>query len=126
MANNPEDLDSPESRDVIDQADALMRRHRSFIAQSAEPVVKAAEPPTEDLTDIPVLTEKVGAGETVALPAQLHAALAAELDRWLLTTLPVAVAQASEAMRADLLLKARQTLLPNLLETLKNGTCQKL
>lgn len=111
---------------MLSQADSLMRRHRSFVARDpAAPLVAAQDQPEEDLSDIPLLTDKVGAGETAPLPAEWHDALAAELDRWLLEALPAAIAQANATLCADLQIQAQQTLLPNLLETLKNGTRQK-
>lgn len=123
--------------DVIIQADALMRRHRSFVAR----VVEAAHAETastdtpgggvDNDTGIPVLTEVVDAPETA--PRDIEAVLDAlradvenELSAWLVEVLPAAVANASQNILTELDAKARHTLLPHLLEILKNGTRQKL
>lgn len=107
-------------RSVLDKADALMRRHRSFVARDP------AAPPPPPVPDIPVLTEKVGADETADPQEQMQAVLEAELERWLAEALPAAVTEVSAILTAELAIRAREELLPNLLETLKNGTSQKL
>jgi hypothetical protein len=112
--------------DVIDQADALMRRHRSFVARSAEPDTDAALPAEEvaDDVDIPVLTEVVAAD--MAGPQTLDAMLdglrddlSDELSAWLVEVLPAAVANASQQILAELDIKARNTLLPRLQEIIE-------
>lgn|GEM_PF-2764439 len=96
--------------DVVEQADALMRRYRSFVARApedggeTEPHGTAA--PADE--DIPVLTEIVApdrqAGEAAAIdPAALRAIIADSLQRWI-----------------------DEALLPQLLEKIEHGTRQKL
>lgn len=115
--------------DVIDQADALMRRHRSFVARAPEPET-AAVPSAEDAAnnaddmddvDIPLLTEIVAADgpgpQTLdALLDGLRDDLSDELSAWLVEVLPAAVANASQQILAELEAKARNTLLPRLQE----------
>lgn len=96
----------PADDDLVDQADTLVRRHRSFVARPTPAPAPVAEPvATED--DLPTLTEIVAtdcatSAESIADPATLRAALQESLNRWLDETLP------------------------ELLEKLKNGTRQKL
>ncbi|MDP1982437.1 MAG: hypothetical protein Q8K23_07810 [Sulfuritalea sp.] len=119
---------------MITQADALMRRHRSFVARvvevANEETAAAAAHDAENDTEIPVLTEVVDASETA--PRDIEAVLAAlradvenELSAWLVEVLPAAVANASQNILTELDAKARHTLLPHLLEILKNGTTRQ-
>lgn len=106
--------------DVIGQADALMRRYRSFVARPPSDEDVAANDTAAD-GDIPVLTEIVVAGEVApgdigALLDALQADLDAELSAWLIDVLPAAVANASQQILAELDAKARNTLLPRLQE----------
>lgn len=103
--------------DVIEQADALMRRHRSFVARAPEEI--AADTPGDDV-DIPVLTEVVDP-ESLAPSASpedtiiaLRDAVEAALEDWLVEVLPAAVANASQQVLAELDAKARQSLLPRI------------
>lgn len=108
---------------VLNQADALMRRHRSFVARDGNTPAAPSEP--EDLPDIPVLTEKVGADATLDLHAELQAALQAELDRWLADALPQQIetlkTQLGELLQAHLDTALRDALLPRLAAALKDG-----
>jgi len=120
--------------DVITQADALMRRHRSFVARVIEATndetASAAMDSVENDTDIPVLTEVVDAPATTppdieTVLAALRADVEIELSAWLVEVLPAAVANASQNILAELDAKARHTLLPHLLEILENGTTRQ-
>ena len=104
--------------DVLLQADALMRRHRSFVAQvpssgEAGPLQNFA-----DDSDIPLLTEIVAAPDDLALPSidQVLDDLRQEIERtisnWLIDTLPAAIANASQHILTEVDAKARLTLLP--------------
>ena len=102
--------------DVLDQADALMQRHRSFVARRPEEI---AAPATDEVIEdeIPVLTEIVDTDSLAAAtepPPDLQAAIKDELDAWLVEALPAAVANASQHIIAELDTKARQSLLPRL------------
>ena len=125
---NPE-TDSAEH--LLDKADALMRRHRAFIAQppaeineSASPLPASADdnnetPDTSDDDDLPVLTDIVASAElsTSEVPLEIVSgdAVAAEIQRWLDEELPGAVlsvldgladnlvATITERMRAEVL-----------------------
>lgn len=110
--------------DVIEQADALMRRHRSFVARAADAAGTDVDTrPVDD--DIPVLTEVVDADDVFPddVPALLDAVgrdLDEALSDWLVEVLPAAVANASQQVLAELDAKARNTLLPrlrNIIET---------
>lgn len=120
---------------MITQADALMRRHRSFVARVAgvtnEETASAVASNAEIDSEIPVLTEVVDA--STAAPRDIETVLDAlradvesELSAWLVEVLPAAVANASQNILTELDAKARHTLLPHLLEILKNGNPQKL
>ena len=84
-----------EHSDVVDRADSLMRRRRSFVASvsgKTEPI-SAPPPPISDDEDLPVLTEVVSAEaiipETQPEPYDeeaLLAIVAADLVRCLLYT----------------------------------------
>jgi len=112
--------------DVLQKADAFMRRHRVFVAGATTSAVQdeaGEEPTVEDEADIPVLTEVV-AGEIASLgapfadPTAFQAAVAAELDAWLDEQLPVHVMRVmdgiTDQMIGQLSEKARGELLPRL------------
>lgn len=117
-----------DERDVIGQADALMRRHRSFVARQADDRTDLpADAQTPDI-DLPVLTEIVADD---APPHDIHAVLDAlgeeldtELSSWLIEVLPAAVANASQQILAKLDAKARNTLLPRLRELVEQQRVQ--
>lgn len=93
---------------VLQQADALMRRHRRFVAGGEVTVNAVAE-------DVPVLTEVVeqdalstGVPEQ-EIAARIHAAvganeaeLARALERWIATQLPHALALALDSVADQL------------------------
>jgi hypothetical protein len=114
----------PQEDDVISQADALMRRHRSFVARATDDLAPPVRENPEALdADIPLLTEIVDT-DTLA-PENIDAVLDAlqeeirnELSSWLVEVLPAAVANASQQILTELDAKARNTLLPRLQETL--------
>jgi hypothetical protein len=102
---NPE-TDSAER--LLGKADALMRRHRAFIAQPAiadvretAPEIPAVAcdtsetPDAGDDDDLPVLTDIVASNELIAseMPLEIVSgeAVAAETQRWLDEELPGAV-----------------------------------
>ncbi len=128
--------------DVLQQANQLMRRHRSFVAGGALPTMP--EPPT-DRDDLPVLTEVVDGADipllalpgaesppTVAperiealarellferLPAQRQA-LAEELAAWLDSELPQVIMRVLDGVTDQLVARiadeSRAALLPRL------------
>lgn len=106
--------------DILDQADALMRRHRSFVARPAgEALASGVEQADADETDIPLLTEVVDTSEVVAQDIDavldaLRVAIDDELSAWLVDVLPAAVANASQHILAELDVKTRNTLQPRL------------
>lgn len=128
--------------DVLEQADQLMRRHRSFVAEGAgSPPPPAPQAPAED-EDIPLLTEVVSlekqalgaAPAETALPAVAPAApteaapvdtsaLASELEAWLDLELPGHVMHAMDGITDQVILqvalRARSELLPRLLAALE-------
>lgn len=96
----------PTDDDLIDRADTLMRRYRSFVARpTPAPIPVDAPEAAED--DLPTLTEIVAKDDALPAasstdPAALRAALQESLNHWLDKTLP------------------------ELLEKLEHGTRQKL
>jgi hypothetical protein len=118
--------------DVLLQADALMRRHRTFLAggdieQRRSAVFEAVSQELED--DLPVLTEVVAldkAGETVTTRESEQALvshqqyLADSLEKWLDEELPQVILSVldgfSDKLIAELVSKARAALLPRLLD----------
>lgn len=108
--------------DVIDQADALMRRYRSFVARPAtQPLTTEGNRDDGDEEEIPLLTEIVtdealGPGDIPALLDAIRDELDAALSAWLVEVLPAAVANASQQILAELDGKTRSTLLPRLRE----------
>lgn len=113
--------------DVFSQADALMRRHRSFLARGSDHESDESAPPVGrmDDEDIPLLTEVV---ELAARPPaalklpHLQPALEAAFEHWLAETLPQHISQAMDKLGvqllADLSGEARASLLPQLLTAL--------
>ena len=103
--------------DLLHKADALMRKHRVFVA--------GATPDEEPADDVPVLTEVIGpdaipeAATTTAVDiAALRGALALELETWLDQELPQHVLRVLDGITDQLIielsLKARSELLPRL------------
>jgi hypothetical protein len=123
--------------DVLDKADALMRRHRVFVAGAPQQPSLLAEPESED---IPVLTEVVDATATMPptedvdaklqdLLAERLAAqrqlLADELAAWLDTELPRLVMfvldGVTDQLVAQVTAEARAALLPRLQAALETS-----
>ncbi len=135
-----------EEANVFDQADALMQRHRRYVAASPElhaPVVapvpapvepasapgpepaQEAQAPRADETDLPVLTDIVAVATD--RPATAAERVGAVLDHWLEGALPAAIDHAADRLLTELAARARDELLPQLIETLNHhGTRQKL
>ena len=111
-------------RDVINQADALINRHRAMPAGQMQ-----------GDEDIPVLTEVVdlltgniaeSVDSTPDIQAEMRAALARELEAWLDEKLPEAVLRVldglSDQMISQVAAQARLELLPRLKSTLESGS----
>lgn len=104
--------------DVLLQADALMRRHRSFVAQAPQSGDDSTLQNFADDSDIPLLTEIVAVPDTPTVPTingvldDLHMEIEKTLSDWLTDALPSAVANASQHILTELDAKARLTLLP--------------
>jgi hypothetical protein len=110
--------------DILSQADALMRRHRSFVARgdaSAPSAMPLAENGLAD-GDIPLLTEIV---EIATGPSENEGAQSAQsklieqtLDTWLAeamtSRIDALLEQVGKQLLADLSDEARATLLPRL------------
>ena len=105
--------------DLLLKADALMRRHRVFVAGAA-----AADDGAGD-EDVPLLTDIVGPDALRELPvstpvdlAALRGALAAELEAWLDEDLPQHVQHVLDGITDQLIIQlskqARAELLPRL------------
>lgn len=114
--------------DVLQKADALMRRHRVFVAGSSkESVADAAA------DDVPVLTDIVDPDSAVSTPgiqtpvdlARLRDALASELEAWLDEELPRHVMRVldgiTDQMISHLVQQARAELLPRLQATAESA-----
>lgn len=111
-------------RDVINQVDALINRHRALPAGQMQ-----------GDEDIPVLTEVVdlltgniaeSVDSTPDIQAEMRAALARELEAWLDEKLPEAVLRVldglSDQMISQVAAQARLELLPRLKSTLESGS----
>ena len=107
--------------DVLLQADALMRRHRRFVAQgpqSGETNYQPAFAGDAEDGDIPLLTEVVALPEELAplnideVLDELHREIERLIANWLIDALPAAVANASQHILTEVDAKARLTLLP--------------
>lgn len=122
---------------LLEQAGALMRRHRVFVAGAQAAAAEAEPAPDLDngadagWDDLPLLTEVVGTGPPVAadqeaasdvrpgqLLAERRAALALELENWLDQQLPQLVIRAMDGITDNLVTlitsRAREELLPHL------------
>ena len=129
---------------LLDQADALMRRHRVFVAGAQAEAAGAKPAPGLDngsdagSDDLPLLTEVVGTCRPVAadqeaaadgrlsqLLAEHRAALALELENWLDEQLPQLVIRAMDGITDHLVAlitnRAREELLPLLDASLQPG-----
>lgn len=122
-----------DTTDLLQKADALIRRTRVFVAGSPLPVAEPiATLPDEDL---PVLTDVVTDDEaalaTVPPHMQHHLdALREELSRWLEQELPQAVLKVTDGL-ADQLMgelthQAEKNLLPRLVARLDGTTDQTM
>lgn len=110
--------------DLLQKADALMRKHRVFVAGANDKVESRGD---ADNDDIPVLTEVVDAEQipvsaasarTSVDLAELRSALAFEMEAWLDEELPQHVLRVLDGITDQLIiqlsLKARAELLPRL------------
>lgn len=119
---------SDKSDDLLDKADALMRRHRPVAIDSATEVIERNDAAPDDGDDLPVLTEVVDPHEAAPGLAprptarnartQLSSALTAELETWLDEALPGHIVHVLDGL-ADQLIgqlsqRARTELLPRL------------
>ena len=116
---------------LLQQADALMRRHRRVFVAGAETAPKPVGPVEADNGDVPVLTEVFEADQLIAgasraaedeIRARIHAAvgandaeLARALERWIATQLPDALAQALDSVAEQLKLELAARLRAELL-----------
>lgn len=123
---NPEQASS-----LLNQADALMRRHRRTFVAGAESAPKAVATTDADAGEVPVLTEVVEADQLIAsvsraaedeIKARIHAAvgandaeLARALERWIATQLPDALSQALDSVAEQLKLELAARLRAELL-----------
>ena len=103
---------------ILDQADALMRRHRSFVVRQAHTDSEIDDAAREE-DSVPVLTDIIdtstlAAQDIPALLATMNKEIEAELSAWLVDVLPMAVASASQHILTELDTRARATLLPRL------------
>ena len=122
-----------EEDSLLDQADALMRRQRLFVAgtqaEAARSLVSDGETGQDDL---PLLTEVVGAVPNPAAHRDLRgarlidehrAALALQLDKWLDEQLPQLVILAMDGITDQLIAlisnRVREELMPRLDAILK-------
>lgn len=117
--------------DVMAQADALMRRHRVFLAGSTAPTPSPTDTATAPQdNDLPVLTDVVAledvagsalANETDQAMTARREQLAAALAQWLDEELPQTVLRVmdgfSDKLIAELVTRAQTELLPRLLES---------
>lgn len=122
--------DKDDASSLLQQADALMRRHRRVFVAGAE-TPKPVGPVSADNGDVPVLTEVVEADQLIAtvsnaaeadIKARIHAAvgandaeLARALERWISTQLPDALAQALDSVAEQLKLELAARLRAELL-----------
>lgn len=120
-----------ETVDLLQKADALIRRTRVFVAGSPAPAAEpAAALPDEGL---PVLTEVVTDDEAALAAAPPHMqhhldALREELSRWLDQELPQAVLKVTDGL-ADQLMgelthQAEKNLLPRLIARIDGTSVQ--
>lgn len=114
----------PDTDAVLNQADALMRRHRSFVARAPGADIAQGEAASDADFDLPILTEVIE--DHAAPPASLDALLddlQQEIEQamsdWLVEALPQAIAGASQHIIAELDAKARHTLLPRLQQLIR-------
>jgi hypothetical protein len=118
-----------DTADLLRQADALIRRNRTYVAGSSPQA--AHVPSLED--DLPVLTDIVTEQEAALATAPPHMqqhldALREELSRWLVQELPHAVLKVTDGL-ADQLMgelthQAEKKLLPRLIARLDGTAAQ--
>lgn len=122
--------------DVLQKADALMRKHRVFVAGSndAKPAEPTAAAESND-EDIPLLTEVVEPEDVPPPPlpgidmAALREAIAAEMEAWLDRELPAQVQRVLDGLTDRLIIElsaaARADLTPRVLEILSAASPAK-
>ncbi len=115
-------MSDADTEGLLDKADALIRRHRVFVAGSPSPVLEENVVSDDDL---PVLTEVVNEATLATAPAHMQQhldALREELSLWLSEELPHAVLKVTDGL-ADQLMgelthQAEKHLLPRLIARL--------
>lgn len=105
--------------DPVISDDPFQRRFRSFVARHVTPTNAASDAPSEIDDGIPLLTEVVDPSGTLsrtdaALLDALRSEIREEISSWLVEVLPVAVANASQQILAELESKAHNSLLQKL------------
>jgi hypothetical protein len=119
-----------ETANVLSQADALMRKHRVFVASEPSPVSQAStQTPMDD--DLPVLTDAVdsplAANKLEVITSDSSSklrnlAMASIVNQWLEEVLPAAIQEVSEELAerlaANLSVKARLELTERLIREL--------
>lgn len=106
--------------DSFEPEDDFRRRSRSFVARSSELAAYASEGGRAGVDDgIPVLIEKVDVADLkrqadAAMLEALRNEIRSHVSTWLVEVLPVAVANASQQILAELESKVRNTLLSQL------------
>jgi hypothetical protein len=110
----------PTDDDLIERADTLMRRYRSFVARptDTQPEQPGQSLPSKD-DEIPLLTEIIDAHaihrqNVEAILDALRDEVESEVSAWLVDVLPAAVANASQQILDELDAKARNTLMARL------------
>lgn len=111
---------------VLASADALIRRHRVFVAGAGDST-SPTPPPSEETDDVPVLTDVVPdpviGTQAADMVRQQH--LEATLATWLDEQLPLAVLRItdgwSDQLIAALTERMKEELLPNLLKSLDDS-----
>jgi hypothetical protein len=118
--------------DPVIEDDPFQRRYRSFLARPTPPAGIASNATAEADDGIPLLTEVIDAGvppsqTDAALLDALRGEIREEISSWLVDVLPVAVANASQQILAELETRARHSLLQqldNLIETHRSTPAQ--
>lgn len=103
------------SESLLQEADALMQRHRRYVARPSKEadVAGASVADEEAAEDVPLLTEAIDETAPALLPYDPNV-IEAELLAWLREALPQALQDLSEDLLAILADRAASELMPRL------------
>ena len=106
------------TRAVLSQADALMRKHRVFVAGTDAATTLDDLPMLTEVVDEPDFGGKRSSGQLYALRAEQQIAISAAVNKWLEAELPIAIQSLTDDLTTALKSRAKAELIERLMKEL--------